>query len=340
MFYRHIRIAKEFVSKIEKDFNDNEKLSGDKSMRTIFIACFILVNMILLISGCGNQGPKLYVNFNETEKLEHPAPVNRSAEQPLKLAVSPVLPQKETIGYYRQIAEHLAIQTGRPTELIQRQSNLEVSVLLANGGADIAFFSTGAYTAYEGAAELEALVAQQRNGVPFYHSFVIVAKESNINSFPDLEGKSFAFTDTLSFSGYIFPSYLLKSKGKTPEQFFSRYLFTYNHTKSLRAVADKVVDGAAIDSLVYERAQENTPELADAVRIIATSMPLGTGPVVVKKDMERNQKDLLRSIFLNMHYNADMRQTLKGLGIERFVEYTSKYYEYPSGIVGEKRTRL
>lgn len=309
-------------------------------MRTLFSVFFLFMSFSLCISACSFGGGKPYISFREAEELPQVKQDLKESVQPLRMVVSSVLPYKETIGYYRQIAEHLAIQTGRPTELIQRQSNMEAGILLANGGADIALFSTGTYISYAKSLTLEPLVMQQRNGTPFYYSYIVVPKETDVINFYSLRGKSFAFTDTLSFSGYLYPSYMLRKIGMTPEQFFSRYLFTYSQMKSLRAVADKVVDGAAIDSSILEYAKETAPELIDAVRIISTSMPIGTGPIVVKKSMSEDQKELLRSILLNMHHNADMRQTLKGLMIDRFIMTKPDFYGYPTAVYQEMRAQL
>ena len=307
-------------------------------MRTLINILFFMVTSAIFIGGCGFNTSKPYIRFKETEQLQsNRQTIAQKDNQPLRLVVSSILPYKESVGYYRQIAEHLAIQVGRPTELIQRQSNVEASILLANGGADAALFSTGTYVSQSDTLDLETLVMQQRQGTPTYYSYIIVPKNTDDLTFASLLGKSFAFTDSMSFSGYIYPSYLLKKSGMTPEQFFSRYLFTHNHMKSLRAVADRVVDGAAIDSSVYDYAKENAPELAAAVRILSASMPIGTGPLVVKKSMNEDQKELLRSIFLNMHHNADMQPTLKGLLIDRFIKVRPEYYNYPAAITHEMR---
>lgn len=310
-------------------------------MRMKWVTCFALLLFLLPVTGCGVGASKPYIRFNETEQLQQAKhSVEIEASQPLRIVVSSVLPYKDTIGFYRQIAEHLAIQIGRPTELIQRKSNVEASRLLENGGADIAFFSTGTFVSYAGTPELEALVMRERRGTPTYGAYIIVPKNSDAVSFASLRGKTFAFADTLSFSGYFYPNHLLRQAAMTPEQFFSKYLFTYSHMKSLRAVAERVVDGAAIDNSIYEYAKENLPELTDAVRVLDASPPIGTGPVVVRKSMSESQKELLRSIFLNMHRNRDMQQTLGALMIDRFVGANPEFYAYPRRIIQEMRSPL
>lgn len=297
----------------------------------------VLIIISFMLAGCGLRPAEPYIDFRNVglkQAVNHPIAADN---QPLRFAVSPVLAHKETIGYYRMIVEHLAIQTGRPMELIQRHSNAEVNVLLANGGADVALFSTGTYIAYNEAEQIEPLVMQQRSSAPYYYSYVVVPRESGVTAMEQLEGTSFAFTDPLSFSGHLVAVYLLQQQGRTPEGFFGRYQYTYSHLKALRAAANQVVDGAAIDSLTYDYAKEKEPELAAAVRIIAVSSPIGTGPVVVRKSMPPSQKELIRSIFLNMHHNSDMRQALRGLMIERFVVPQDDFYDYPREVLQKVR---
>ena len=64
------------------------------------------------------------------------------------------------------------------------------------------------------------------------------------------------------------PTYQLSLLGEAPVSFFSRYLFTYSHDTSIMAVADKLVDGAAVDSLVYDQLVAGKPELVSKTKII------------------------------------------------------------------------
>jgi len=221
--------------------------------------------------------------------------------QALRVAISSVLLPQETIVYYRSIASFLGQHVDRPVILIQRRSYAEIALLLLNGGADIAFFSSGEYANYSGFDEIEMLASQQRMGQPYYQGYIVVPKDSEINKVSDLKGKTVAFTDPLSYSGYTFLVHLLRQKNQTPETFFGRYIYTFSHDKSLRAVANKVVDAAPITRLVYDRAKQKQPELAGAVKIIAVSPPAGIGPVVVGKSVSQGQREILRNALLTMH---------------------------------------
>ncbi len=289
------------------------------------------------MTGCAANTPRPYVNLRDMETLPQETTKN-PAEIPLRIVVSPSLSNRDTAGYYRQLSDHIAIQTGHPTELIHRRSNSEAQALLATSGADIGFFSTGTYLSYAGAVELEILVVPERAQGPVYQALIIVPNDSPAEEIADLAGKSFAFNDALSFSGTIFPRYLLKQLHKTPENFFRQTVFTQSHSKSMQAVAMHLLDGASIDSIAFDHARKNTPEIAKALRILHLSPSAGTGPIVIRKTIDETKKDLLRTVLLNMHHNQDMRNVLRELMFERFVLPKDQLYDYPRRILSEVTT--
>ena len=98
-----------------------------------------------------------------------------------------------------------------------------------------------------------------------------------------------------------------------------------------------LLDGAAIDSIAYDHARRNNPELAGRVRIIHSSEPIGVGPVVIRQTLPAQQKELLKTIFLNMHYNQDMRKVLRDLMFERFSVVPARLYDAPRQILQEMK---
>jgi len=112
-------------------------------------------------------------------------------------------------------------------------------------------------------------------GKTVYYSYLITSKASKINNFLDLQNKAFAFSDPLSNSGYFYPAYLLAKINQTPETFFSKFIFTYSHDNSLQAVLDGIVDGAAVDSLIYDYELSLNPNLIYKIKIIKKSPPFG-----------------------------------------------------------------
>lgn len=266
------------------------------------------------------------IDFNDVEPSATVSSVT-SNPQALRMAVSPVLSPTKTIAYYRAIANYLSAELKRPVILIQRENYGEVGTLLLNGGADIAFFSSGEYAAYSGFSEIELLVGQERHGLPFYQGYLVVPKDSSIQDISQLRGKSVAFTDPLSYSGYMFIAWTLQQQNETPESFFGSYVYTYSHDKSLRAVANKIVDAAPVTSFAYDEAKVTMPEVAAAVKIIGISPKSGIGPVVISKKIPTQQRKVLKETFLKMHEEPSLKEALQGLMITKFTTPQPELYD-------------
>ena len=296
------------------------------NMRTFFIVLTLLGFTINFANSYSNHTTP-YIDFRQQSEDTIMNNKIDSDQRPILIALASVMSPHETIGYYRKIADSIAEQTGRQTILIQRKTYAEVNMLLANGDIDIAFLSTGAYSSYRGMNEIELLVMAEHLGNSLYTSEIIVHKDSNFQTVNDLQGKVFAFTDPLSYSGHMVIEEYLRENNTLPERFFKRYYYTYNHDKSLWAVANKIADAASLDSQIYEYAKEKTPELAANVRIIASMGPAPTGPVVISKKLRLEQKEQLRHIFLTLHENPDVSEAMQSLVIDRFVVPNPDLYE-------------
>jgi phosphonate transport system substrate-binding protein len=288
-------------------------------LRTVPLCLFLL--LLFFSSGCTHR-QSTYIDFSKPQENTAVASAdseNHLEQRPLLIALASVISPKETIGYYRAIAQHVAKATGRPTVLIQRKTYAEVNMLMSNGEVDIAFLSTGAYASYRGMNEIELLVMAERSGNSLYTPDVIVHRDSEFQSLEDLQGRTFAFTDPLSFSGHMVIEDYLSRQNTVPEKYFKRFFYTYNHDKSLWAVANHLVDGASIDSQIYEYAKLRNPSLTEKIRIISSLKPSPTGPVAISKRVPPEQKEALQQIFLKMNQTPETADAMQQLIIDRFV---------------------
>lgn len=255
------------------------------------------------------------IHLNDRE----PTPIYQwtSKDNPIKIAMISVLNSQETYRYRQQIAEAIGNKLGRPVLLLQRRSYAELNQLLSKGEADIALLSTGAYSIYGQREGYVLLAMQQRHGLPYYLSYVIAHRQSAINSLGDLKGKSFAYTDPLSYSGYLAVNRQIAQSGQDPNTFFGYSYFTHSNDKSLRAVAGQFVDGASIDSLAYDYLQKNHPDLIEQVRIIEVLPPVGTEPIVARNQFP--YKNEVQNILLHLHEDPALAEALNELMIDRFI---------------------
>jgi len=174
---------------------------------------------------------------------------------------------------------------------------------------------------------MELLVAPEVNGEPTYYSYLVVRSDAPYKSLADLRGRTFAFSDPLSNSGRLVPVYELARMGETPDSFFSRSIFTYAHDNSIKAVAENLVDAAAVDSLVYDYWARAGSEYTAKTKVIEKWGPFGTNPVVVPPGLDSALKAKLRQILLDMDEDPEGRQLLDALLIDRFVVPDDRIYD-------------
>jgi len=281
----------------------------------------VIISFLCLFSlfGCGKTQSDDYIDFNKTQSMVRDDVAVTNGQRPLVIALAAVISPQETIDCYRILAQRISAVTGHPTVLVQRKTYVEVNKLLSSGEADIAFLSTGSYVSYNGFYAIDILAMAALDDEIVYRPYIIVNKDSNIYSVEDLAGKTFAFTDPLSFSGHLIIEDMLRSKGTSPERYFKRYFYTYNHDKSIWAVAHHVADAASIDSQIYDYAKSKNPDITNNIRIISVLDAAPTGPVVVRKDLPQEQIEQLRQIFLEMNQDPDTAQAMKKLMIDRFI---------------------
>lgn len=297
-------------------------------MKRIFILC------VLLLAAC-SATPQTQVagtvDLNDLQPISSP---EDSETVPLRVAIAAVISPKGTLESYSPLLKYLETKLNRPVELIQRRTYLEINDLIEHGEVDLAFVCTSAYIQGHDTFGMELLVAPQVNGKTTYNSLLIVPADSPAQSMDDLRGKVFAFTDPISLSGRVYPTYLVKQLGYTPEEFFVRTFFTYSHDEAIRAVASEVADGAAVDSLVYEYALARDPSLAEKVKIIQRSPDFGIPPVVISPFTRPQVKAELQALLLEMADDPAAHEALASIGAGRFVLIDDNVYDSVRALIG------
>ncbi|PKO24033.1 MAG: phosphate/phosphite/phosphonate ABC transporter substrate-binding protein [Chloroflexi bacterium HGW-Chloroflexi-1] len=251
----------------------------------------------------------------------------QAAVVPLHVAVAAVISPRGNLESYSPLLAYLGRKLGRPVEMVQRRTYAEINDLVRDGQVAVAFVCTSAYIAGRRDFGMQLLAAPQVDGATVYYSYLIVPANSPARSMADLQGKVFAFTDPMSFSGRVYPTSLVRALGAEPETFFSRTFFTYSHDNALRAVADGLADGAGVDSLVYDFAVAREPALASKVKVIHRSPPFGIPPVVVGPDVRPQLRAELYDLLLGLQDDPEGPAILAALGFDRFVPIEDAAYD-------------
>lgn len=296
-------------------------------MRRHLMLALTAILLGLLLAGCSRASYRQVSLEASAQEPLPPTATPASGEPPLRVAVAAILSPQTTSHSYDPFLAYLAQRLDRPVELVQRATYAETNELIRTRQVDLAFVCTGAYVRGEQEFGMELLAVPVVNGQPTYRSYTIVPAPSSVQSLEDLRGSVFAFTDPLSLSGYLVPLYVLSSTGESPDEFFARTLFTYSHENSIQAVAEGWVDGAAVDSLVYDAMVARERFYAEQTRIVWRSDPFGAPPAVVHPDLDPDLKEQLRQVLLTMDQNEAGREALATLGVDRFVPGEKAWYD-------------
>ncbi len=202
------------------------------------------------------------------------AAVAGAAEPPLKLGVGLFQPDREkNDATYRPLAEYLSAKLKRPVELRTVDSWEGLAKSLANGETDLALMGPWGYVLANHQAGAQVISTILYDGKPEYFAIMVTHPASGINSPADLKGRTFAFGDKGSTSGYLIPLHYLMQQGITPEKYFSKVVHT-----SHQAIETQVTQGVLDAGADYNRNRNAMIEQglikAEQSKIIWTSAPL------------------------------------------------------------------
>jgi phosphonate transport system substrate-binding protein len=287
---------------------------------------FVLgMGLILLICGCSNDTEKVVVDFSKTVPVARPGD-RPSPNPPLRVAVAAMVSPRETFNLYRQLLAYIAHKSGRSLEFVQRKTYGEIDELLGKGQIDLAFICSGPYVSGKNRYGFELLAVPEIHGSHFYHSYLIVNQDSPFNRLEDLRGHSFAFTDPDSNTGRLVPSFWLAALHERPETFFSQIIYTYSHDNSILAVSRGLVDGAAVDGMIWDFYQQKNPALTAKTRIIKKSRPFGIPPLVASRQFPATEREQIQKLLFTMHQDPEGKKILSELMIDRFIPPRDEWY--------------
>jgi phosphonate transport system substrate-binding protein len=142
---------------------------------------------------------------------------------------------------------------------------------------------------------------QLANGSLGYRSCLIVHGDSDMFSPEDTAGKTFAFNDPNSTSGYLVPSaFFMLEMGIDPQKHFSKVIFSGSHEASILAVTNRKVDVASTNLPDVQQLTRENKMPRSAVRVIWVSKLIPNDPVVVRKDLPPTLKSAIQESLTSM----------------------------------------
>jgi phosphonate transport system substrate-binding protein len=175
--------------------------------------------------------------------------VARAQTRPLEFGVGLFQPDRErNDATYRPLARHLAERLGRPVNLRTVDSWEGLAKSLASGETDLALMGPWGYVLAQHFAGAQAVSTILYDGRPEYFALIVTHPESGLNDARDLiskgRGRTFAFGDKGSTSGYLIPLHFFLQQGIDPERHFGRVLYTRHQAIQMQVTAGAIDAGA------------------------------------------------------------------------------------------------
>lgn len=255
------------------------------------------------------------------------------AATPITIGLSAVVmgEKQTTIAHWQ---DYLSARLQRPVSFLQRRDYHEFVNMLDSGQIAAGWIDGSQYLLHP--ASLRLLAVGVWRGKPTYRSYLIVPdNDTSTRSIADLRGKIFGYSDNHSSSGYHVPVAEILRLHAEPRSFFSRTLYTHSHTKLIKAVADGLVNGARVDSYIYEQMRHYYPAIVARTRLVQQSDDYGFPPIVTRADLPAADFDALQTVLLNMHNDKTGRTLLGELGLDKFIAGNRHLYDSTAALLNE-----
>jgi len=175
------------------------------------------------------------------------------------------------------------------------------------------------------------LTIEQDDGSVSYISVIVTRADSGITNLEQMRGRSLAWADPNSASGYLIPRFELRQAGIGVEtgQYFGRTGFGGGHEQAMVAMLQRQYDAAVtfasgIGDVSRGYSRGNLRSMVDKgmlrmedVRIIWRSRPILNGPVAVRTDLPPALKRDLADFYLALplHHQDVFQQIARGSGL-------------------------
>ncbi|MBI3168776.1 MAG: phosphate/phosphite/phosphonate ABC transporter substrate-binding protein [Chloroflexi bacterium] len=214
--------------------------------RNLFVLLSLIVAVAMMLSACGTPATEAPTEVPTEVMTEEPTaeptpemPAIGSPEHPIKVLFVPSVDANIITTGGEVMAAALNEATGLTFEVVVPTSYAAtVEEMCASPADTMAFIPGLGYAIASQLCGVDVAFKAIRFGYPVYWAEYIVARDSDIQTLADLEGKKWGYGDQGSTSGYMVPTVELAEAGITPGE----QVQTGGHNQTVTAVYNGEVD--------------------------------------------------------------------------------------------------
>lgn len=277
------------------------------------------------------------------------------------LGLVPALEAQKLIDNLDPLAEFLEAELGVEVESFVPQDYTGLLEAMGAGRADIGMIPPFAAMLGERRYGIETILISEREGLATYHSQWMTADPGFCETDPvrdergllsceapieKVSGKTVAFTDPTSTSGYLFPALQLLDAGINPETDLQS-VFVGGHDAAVIAVlkGDVEIGVCYDDARTYGSLPDEYPEIADEVIVFNRSAEIPNDGVTVRGDLPEETKEAIEAAFMKLAREEqgkprDERLLWQLYEIDGFIEFEDGLYDPVRRAFDEMRDRI
>ena len=248
--------------------------------------------------------PRLVVSLTLAFGVLAVAPAATAADKPLHLVLTPSQKPTDLLAVGEEFAQVLGKLVGVPVRVTVASDYAAVIEALRNRTADLAFVHPVGYVLANREAKATIVARNLWHGKSSFTSRIFVRAESGLRRLEDLRGKTIAFVDPASSSGYIYPMVLLIQRGlvqnRDPKTFFREVVFSGAHDASMRALLNGHVDAIASFDLAREQYLADPVE-RERVTWVAETEHIPEAGIAARPGLDPATLARIRAALLQIH---------------------------------------
>jgi phosphonate transport system substrate-binding protein len=252
-----------------------------------------------------------------------------AADKPLHLVLTPSQKPTNLLAGGELFAKALGELAGVPVRVTVASDYAAVIEALRNRTADLAFLHPVGYVIANREAKAMIIARNQWHGKSTFTSRIWVRKDSGIKSLDELRGKTMAFVDPASSSGYVYPMVMLIQKGlvknRDPKTFFREVMFSGAHDASVKALVNGHVDAIASFDMVRDQYLKDPDR--DKVTWIAETPPIPEAGIAARDGLDPAMFARVRAALLKMQGPAYADVLKRMYDIDGFEAAEDKDYD-------------
>lgn len=252
------------------------------------------------------------------------------AEPPLTLVFTPSRDPTALKEAGDAFARTLTEISGVPVRALVASDYAGVIEALRSKRVDLAFVHPVGYVLANREAGCRILVRDVWGGKTAYTARFYVRKDRGLQRLEDLRGKTVAFVDPASSSGYIYPMVMLIKQGlvrdRDPKTFFREALFSGTHEAALQAVLHRRVDVAT----TFDKAPEvhlKEPALVAQLGFVAETPEIPEAGICVRPGVPDETVARLKRALLTIKTPEHAAVLKQIYDIDGFIEADDRDYQ-------------